>query len=347
MIIKIKKHAPMFAIILFLFALPLSACSQNKDAKITAEEIVEGKTNNSDGNNSTLESDDSSSTSNNDNSENNISQEREWLDHVLSNDTGEIKVIVYNYKTNKNILVKNGDKVPFSKENDTLAFLIPSNSDSITGMSYRSLFGSAYARETTADDGKVTMCTYYFEKPGCTEESYLFHINFEIDEKPIDYHITLNFREGADEKAKEFNLDSTLPGLEWIATLDNVISQPTAIIYNDKTNKKILVEDKDEFFLSDPDDVIAYYSPNADAYPLSNDWSFSRLFETSWVGSDELPDASNSMRKILCYQTQLVDEPTNHDAMVTGHLTPISFPITFDDSGQSESWLEFYLYTLY
>lgn len=347
MIIKKKRHVPIFTIILLLFALFLSACSQSKDAQITTEEIAETKTTSTNENDDTLAPDDSSDLSKDDNSENNINQEQEWINNVLSNDTNEIKIIVYNYENNKNILVRNGDKVPFSKESDTLAFLIPMSENSMANMNMRfsSLFDSFYSTETNADDGMISMQAY-FTTPICDDESFLFHINFVIDEKPIDYYITLNFREGAEEKAKEYNMDSTLPGLEWIATLDNIITQPTAIIYNDKTNKKILIEDKDEFFLSDPDDVIAYYSPNADIYPL-NDWSFSLLFENSWVGSDELPDASNSMRKILCYQTQLNNEPTNYDAMVSGHSDIISFPVTFDSAGLPEASLEFSLYTPY
>lgn len=345
MIIRNKKYAPIFAVILLLFALYLSACSKSQGIEENTEEIVETQTNDIVGDSSTPELDESSDLSSDDNSENNINQKREWMNNVLSNDTDEIKVIVYNYENNKNILVKNGDKVPFSKEEDTLAFLIPGNL--ISKMTHSVLFDSAYFTETTDDDGKVSMSTHYFTEPICDEESFLFNISMEVDGKPIDYYVTLNFREGADEKAKEFNIESTLPGLEWIATLDNIITQPTAIIYNDKTNKKVLIEDKDVISLSDPDDVLAYYSPNADAYPLTMDGTFSNIFEKSWVGSDELPDALNSTRKILCYQTKPIEGSTYQDAMVSGCSESISIPVTFDSSGIPESSIEFSIYTPY
>ena len=36
-------------------------------------------------------------------------------------------------------------------------------------------------------------------------------------------------------------MESTLPGVEWIKTFDGVIEEPKMVIFNDETNKKVIV----------------------------------------------------------------------------------------------------------
>ena len=38
------------------------------------------------------------------------------------------------------------------------------------------------------------------------------------------------------------DMESTLPGVEWIKTFDGVIEEPKMVIFNDETNKKVIVE---------------------------------------------------------------------------------------------------------
>ena len=56
------------------------------------------------------------------------------------------------------------------------------------------------------------------------------------------------------------DMDSTLPGLEWMDTFDGIIHEPKIVVFNDETNKKVIVEngDKVEFALTD---TIATYVP--------------------------------------------------------------------------------------
>ena len=58
--------------------------------------------------------------------------------------------------------------------------------------------------------------------------------------------------EGAEETETQsvvyegIDMDSTLPGLEWIETFNGVIEEPKFVIFNDETNKKVIVENGQE-----------------------------------------------------------------------------------------------------
>ena len=56
------------------------------------------------------------------------------------------------------------------------------------------------------------------------------------------------------------DMESTLPGLEWIATFDGIITEPKFVIFNDKTNKKVIVENGQEVEFCDTD-VFAIFFP--------------------------------------------------------------------------------------
>ena len=56
------------------------------------------------------------------------------------------------------------------------------------------------------------------------------------------------------------DMESTLPGLEWIATFDGIITEPKFVIFNDKTNKKVIVENGQEVEFCDTD-VFAVFLP--------------------------------------------------------------------------------------
>ena len=42
------------------------------------------------------------------------------------------------------------------------------------------------------------------------------------------------------------DMESTLPGLEWMATFDEIVNEPLIVVYNDDTNKKVIVNEGDE-----------------------------------------------------------------------------------------------------
>ena len=56
------------------------------------------------------------------------------------------------------------------------------------------------------------------------------------------------------------DMESTLPGAEWIATFNGIITEPKFVIFNDNTNKKVIVEDGQEVEFSDTD-IFAVFFP--------------------------------------------------------------------------------------
>ena len=71
--------------------------------------------------------------------------------------------------------------------------------------------------------------------------------------------------DGTEETSEEvvyegIDMESTLPGLEWIATFDGIITEPKFVIFNDKTNKKVIVENGQEVEFCDTD-VFAVFLP--------------------------------------------------------------------------------------
>ena len=56
------------------------------------------------------------------------------------------------------------------------------------------------------------------------------------------------------------DMESTLPGAEWIATFNGIITEPKFVIFNDDTNKKVIVENGQEVEFDDTD-VFAIFFP--------------------------------------------------------------------------------------
>ena len=44
--------------------------------------------------------------------------------------------------------------------------------------------------------------------------------------------------EAEDSKYPGIDMESTLQGLEWLASLDEIVEEPLIVVYNDETNKK-------------------------------------------------------------------------------------------------------------
>lgn len=51
---------------------------------------------------------------------------------------------------------------------------------------------------------------------------------------------------------------STLPGVEWIQTFDGIVDEPKLIVFNDETNKKIILEEFEEVEFYDVDTLAVY-----------------------------------------------------------------------------------------
>lgn len=54
--------------------------------------------------------------------------------------------------------------------------------------------------------------------------------------------------------------ESTLTGIEWIKTFDGMIDEPKLVVFNDSTNKKVILEELEEVEFYD-DDTLAVYIP--------------------------------------------------------------------------------------
>ena len=93
------------------------------------------------------------------------------------------------------------------------------------------------------------------------------------------------------------DMESTLPGLEWMATFDEIVNEPLIVVYNDDTNKKVIVNEGDEVEFSKSNDILAFYTPNREISPII---ITPGGFNENWAGTSKLPDASTSTRQIIC-----------------------------------------------
>ena len=93
------------------------------------------------------------------------------------------------------------------------------------------------------------------------------------------------------------DMESTLPGLEWMATFDEIVNEPLIVVYNDDTNKKVIVNEGDEVEFSKSNDILAFYTPNRETLPII---ITPGGFNENWAGSSKLPDALTSFRDIQC-----------------------------------------------
>ena len=95
------------------------------------------------------------------------------------------------------------------------------------------------------------------------------------------------------------DMESTLPGAEWIATFNGIITEPKFVIFNDDTNKKVIVENGQEVEFSDTD-VLAVF------FPLEKDIVRSEL-------EDNLTFKSNSVEKNVRFYDDISARIKNGD----------------------------------
>ena len=101
-----------------------------------------------------------------------------------------------------------------------------------------------------------------------------------------------------DSKYPGIDMESTLPGLEWIATFDEIdVDEPIIVVYNDETNKKVIVNEGDKVEFSKSSDILAIYTPNMETI---NVWATPGGFDKEWAGDSELSDALTTTRSIIC-----------------------------------------------
>ena len=127
------------------------------------------------------------------------------------------------------------------------------------------------------------------------------------------------------------DMESTLPGLEWMATFDEIVNEPLIVVYNDDTNKKVIVKEGDEVEFSRSSDVLALYTPNNETMTAM---TISGRFNKSWEGGNELPDSTISNRVIMCKKESISsdsEEECGADVMINGELQRYKFVLKFVD----------------
>lgn len=134
-----------------------------------------------------------------------------------------------------------------------------------------------------------------------------------------------------DSKYPGIDMESTLPGLEWLASLDEIVEEPLIVVYNDETNKKVIVNEGDEVEFSRSSDVLALYTPNNETMTAM---TISGRFNKSWEGGNELPDSTTSKREIKCKKESISsdsEEKCSADIMINGELKQYWFVLKFVD----------------
>lgn len=70
-----------------------------------------------------------------------------------------------------------------------------------------------------------------------------------------------------DSKYPGIDMESTLPGIEWLDTFDGIINEPKLVVFNDDTNKKVIVENGDTIEFSSTDTMATYVPADKESYP--------------------------------------------------------------------------------
>lgn len=75
------------------------------------------------------------------------------------------------------------------------------------------------------------------------------------------------------------DMESTLPGEEWIKTFGGIIDEPKLVVFNDDTNKKVIVENGQEVEFSRTDKLYIYVPNQKDAWITEQDVENFQLIE--------------------------------------------------------------------
>lgn len=74
-----------------------------------------------------------------------------------------------------------------------------------------------------------------------------------------------------DNKYMGIDMESTLPGIEWMDTFDGIINEPKLVVFSDETNKKIIVERGDTVEFSKVDTLAIYIPEGKEATLIAYD----------------------------------------------------------------------------
>lgn len=115
--------------------------------------------------------------------------------------------------------------------------------------------GSAQATGTDVEQETIETTDITDTKEEITEPGEI--TESEMSEETVEPEVT-------EEPAMEavvyegINMDSTLPGAEWVATFEGIIDEPKLVVFNDETNKKVILENEQEVYFSLTDKIVIY-----------------------------------------------------------------------------------------
>lgn len=109
------------------------------------------------------------------------------------------------------------------------------------------------------------------------------------------------------------NMDSALPGAEWVATFEGIIDEPKLVVFNDETNKKVILENEQEVDFSLTDKIAIYIpSGHKGGYVKNKGLIFSANIDYNLSGYTVLEDLSSSKQ--------------------AGDQVPLEVLLTYDDA---------------
>lgn len=88
----------------------------------------------------------------------------------------------------------------------------------------------------------IIFCTYFFMGDKTKEVKTVKEEN--VEEKV--------------EQEEDIDLESDLPGKEWIATFQEVVNEPLFVVFNDETNKKVVARDGESLQYEKGDTFVVY-----------------------------------------------------------------------------------------
>ena len=113
--------------------------------------------------------------------------------------------------------------------------------------------GSSKAADTsTKEDTTNVEVTKEVEPAETTEAEEVAEVEPVVEEPTAEPTPEPVVYEGID-------MESTLPGAEWLQTFDGIINEVKFVIFNDETNKKMILENGQEVEFSDTDTFAIYY----------------------------------------------------------------------------------------
>lgn len=174
----------------------------------------------------------------------------------------------------------------------------------LTGCGSAQTTGTDVEQETI-ETTDITDTKEEMTEPGEVTES-------EMSEETVEPEVT-------EEPAMEavvyegINMDSTLPGAEWAATFEGIIDEPKLVVFNDETNKKVILENEQEVDFSLTDKIAIYIpSGHKGGYVKNKGLIFSANRNYNSSGYTVLEDLSSSKQ--------------------AGDQVPLEVLLTYDDA---------------